>query len=124
LQNSSRPKKARFLATVTRRQFVQQFFAKYFLSPFPSVYNGTVAQFNYFAPTAPTYLLQGASGNLEGKKKSYPPLSEQPEWVAVQEVRVGYGLLTITATTLQWKYYASSNSTSPTVLLDTMTIKI
>ncbi|KAJ1415662.1 Metallo-dependent phosphatase-like protein [Ochromonadaceae sp. CCMP2298] len=86
------------------------------------VYNETVAQFDYSAPTAPTYLLQGASGNREGNKGSYPPLSDQPQWVASQEVRVGYGLLTITATTLQWKYYASSNSTSPAVLLDTMTI--
>jgi 3',5'-cyclic AMP phosphodiesterase CpdA len=90
------------------------------------VYNNTPTAFDYASPAAPVYLLQGASGNREGNKGSYPPADEMPAWSAAALTNVGYGLLTATKSSLDWKFYASSvldgeNPSGP-VLLDQMTI--
>jgi hypothetical protein len=92
---------------------------------YPVYHNAPTAQ-DYTAPAAPVYILQGASGNREGTKGSYPPADEMPAWSAATATTVGYGLMTITEDTLDWKYYASSvldgeNPSGP-VLLDQMTI--
>lgn len=91
------------------------------------VYNGASTSKDYSNPTAPVYILQGASGNREGNKGSYPDDPSQiPEWSAATHTNVGFGLLTVAEKSLDWKFYASSvldgeNATGP-VLLDTMTI--
>jgi acid phosphatase type 7 len=99
------------------------------------VFNNTATAKDYVSPAAPVYILQGASGNREGNKGSYPPEDEMPDWSAAAHTDVGYALMTVTANTLDWKFYASTvlaaDSTNPTgkkivksspVLVDQMTI--
>ena len=90
------------------------------------VYNMTATAKDFNAPTAPVYVLQGASGNREGNKGSYPPADEMPDWSAASHTDVGYGLLTVTQDKLDWQFWKSSvltgDNVSGPVLLDQMTI--
>ena len=90
------------------------------------VYNLTTVSKNYAKTTAPVYILQGASGNREGNKGSYPPPSEMPDWSAAAHGDLGYALMTATATSLDWKFYASTVTIGASphgpVLLDQMTM--
>ena len=72
------------------------------------VYNGTLVTTSYKSPGAPVYLIQGASGNREGNKGQYPPLSELPDWTAATAVDIGYGVMTVTRDTIDWKFLSSS----------------
>lgn len=58
---------------------------------------------------SPAYLMQGASGNREGNKHEYPPLSDLPEWVAAVHNDIGYGVLTQAADgkQLSWSFFNS-----------------
>jgi 3',5'-cyclic AMP phosphodiesterase CpdA len=92
------------------------------------VYNLTATAKDYVNPAAPVYILQGASGNREGNKGSYPSdPAELPDWSAATHTEVGYGLLTISADTLDWQFWKASvlsgEAVSGPVLLDQMTIK-
>eukprot|EP00602_Paraphysomonas_sp_CaronLab_P008380 CAMPEP_0185024288 /NCGR_PEP_ID=MMETSP1103-20130426/7296_1 /TAXON_ID=36769 /ORGANISM="Paraphysomonas bandaiensis, Strain Caron Lab Isolate" /LENGTH=510 /DNA_ID=CAMNT_0027557209 /DNA_START=44 /DNA_END=1576 /DNA_ORIENTATION=- len=89
------------------------------------VYQQSRVSTSYAAPGAPVYVLQGASGNREGNKGSYPPQEELPEWSAATHVDVGLALLTVSADQIQWKYYSSSvtgESPQGPVLLDEFTL--
>jgi len=72
---------------------------------------------------APVYILQGASGNREGNKGSYPdpddPNSDIPEWSAARKVNYGFGLMTVSAHDIKWEFYDSTSME----LLDETTIK-
>ena len=63
---------------------------------------------------APVYLMQGASGNREGNKGEYPPLSDLPDWVASVHNDIGYGILTQSADgkTLSWSFFNSETATA------------
>ena len=74
---------------------------------YPVYHNASTAH-DYTSPIAPAYLLQGGSGNREGNKGSYPPPEELDEWSASQQTAVGYGLMTVTADSIDWKFYAAS----------------
>ena len=52
------------------------------------VYNNTRTADNYESPTAPVYILQGASGNREGNKGGLPDPSTLPDWAAAQHNEV------------------------------------
>jgi 3',5'-cyclic AMP phosphodiesterase CpdA len=70
------------------------------------MYQGKKAQEGEYAPV---YMMQGASGNREGNKGEYPPLSELPDWVAGVDNDIGYGILTQSADgqTLSWSFFNS-----------------
>lgn len=54
----------------------------------------------------PVYVVQGASGNREGNRGSWPdPL---PEWSASHSSEVGYAVMTVTASSLDWTFYDSA----------------
>lgn len=55
------------------------------------------------------YMMQGASGNREGNKGEYPPLSDLPDWVAAAHNDIGFGVLTQSADgkTLSWSFFNS-----------------
>jgi 3',5'-cyclic AMP phosphodiesterase CpdA len=72
---------------------------------FPT-YNGTAVSKSYVSPTAPVYILQGASGNREGNKGSYP--AELPDFSAAHATDVGYGLMTVSSSKIDWKFYSSA----------------
>ena len=82
------------------------------------VYNNTIVSKSYDHPAAPVYIVQGASGNREGNKGSFPPPEELPEWSAAQAVDVGYGLMEISSNQISWKFFSSDSS----LLVDEMTI--
>ena len=90
------------------------------------VYQQNVTSTSYDSPTAPVYILQGASGNREGNKGSYPDPADMPAWSAAAHTNVGYGLLTASEKSLEWKFYQSSvldgDSPSGPVLIDEVTI--
>merc|ERR1719231_852474 len=71
------------------------------------VYNNTKMSESYDQYTGPVYVLQGASGNREGNKGSYP--DEMPVWSAAHSTEVGYGLMKVTHDLLQWHFYNSSD---------------
>lgn len=68
------------------------------------------------------YILQGASGNREGNKGGYPPIEEMPEYSAVTHTEVGFALLTVSPSTLDWTFYEASTADTERKVLDTMTI--
>lgn len=57
--------------------------------------------------TAPVHLLQGASGNREGNKGSYPPPEERKPWSAEALTNVGYALMTVSEHEAEWTFYDS-----------------
>jgi hypothetical protein len=71
---------------------------------------------------APVHFMQGASGNREGNKGSYPPPEQRPEWSASAATEVGYALMIVTPTTLDWTYYAASIEGPTDVVLDHVTL--
>eukprot|EP00128_Syssomonas_multiformis_P001476 Colp12_sorted_trinity150504_noHs@14254 len=90
------------------------------------VYNQVATAHDYTSPAAPVYILQGASGNREGNKGSYPAPEDMPEWSAAAHTDVGYGLLTIAQDKLDWQFWRASvltgDNISGPVLIDQMTI--
>ena len=73
------------------------------------VFDGTVVTTSYTAPGAPVYILQGASGNREGNNGEYPPLSELSEWTAATSVEIGYGIMSVSSTQIDWTFYSSAS---------------
>lgn len=67
--------------------------------------HGAPTQTGYDAPTAPVYVLQGASGNRE--KNELPP-GDEP-WSAAQASNVSFGLLTIRARSLRYEQIDSAS---------------
>lgn len=82
------------------------------------MYQSQATSLNYDAPTAPVYVVQGASGNREGND-GFP--SELPAWSAARASDVGYGILTASATELTFDYYVSSFDGAK--LIDSFTVK-
>lgn len=88
------------------------------------VYQNEPTSTDYVAPSAPVYILQGASGNREGNKGSYPPQEELPSYSANTQTAVGYALLTVGPEQLDWVFYAApdpENGVEKSVL-DSVTI--
>lgn len=65
---------------------------------------------------APIYIVQGASGNREGNKGSFP--DSPPDWSAAHSNEVGYGIMTVENTagddasvrpTMHWSYKRSAD---------------
>lgn len=85
------------------------------------MYQSQATSFDYEAPTAPVYILQGASGNREGND-GFP--TDLPNWSVGHSQEVGYGILSASTTELKFAYYAShfDNEGGP-VLLDEFTMK-
>jgi len=67
-------------------------------------------QRDYVNPSAPTYIVQGASGNRENNKGPY---SNLPEWSAFNDQSIGFGLLTVSRTSMDWKFLASVSEGEP-----------
>ena len=74
------------------------------------VYKNEVTTMSYDSPDAPVYVMQGASGNREGNKGSYPDPSELPDWSASTSVEIGYGVMSISATELSWEFHSSATA--------------
>lgn len=77
------------------------------------MYHEASTSHDYTTPSAPVYFLQGASGNREGNKGSYPPPEEMPEWVAASHTDVGFALMTISSDSLEWVFYAADAVNGP-----------
>jgi hypothetical protein len=85
------------------------------------LYHNEATSFNYDAPTAPVYILQGGSGNREGND-GFP--TNPPSWSAGHARDVGYGLLTVSSKEMSFAYYGSHfDSEGGPVLLDSFTMK-
>jgi acid phosphatase type 7 len=85
------------------------------------LYHNQATSFDYEAPTAPVYILQGGSGNREGND-GFP--DSPPTWSAGHARDVGYGILTVSSTQLDFSYYGSHFDTEGgPVLLDKFTLK-
>jgi 3',5'-cyclic AMP phosphodiesterase CpdA len=85
------------------------------------MYKSEATSLNYDAPTAPVYILQGASGNREGND-GYP--SQLPTWSAGHSSEVGYGVLTASSTELSFEYYVSRfEAEGGPMLVDSFTMK-
>ena len=67
-----------------------------------NIYNNTVD------PLGPVYIIQGASGNREGNKGSFP--ADLPKWSANQQTVVGYGLLTVSDSQMEFSFYDSATN--------------
>ena len=60
------------------------------------------------AGRATTYIVQGASGNREGNKGSYPDdPSLIPEWSAARLTDIGYAIMTVERDSIAWRFYNS-----------------
>jgi predicted phosphodiesterase len=70
---------------------------------------------------APTHFMQGSSGNREGNKGSYPAPEDLPAWSATALTQVGYAVMTVSATELDWAFYEASLN-GPDQLLDHVTL--
>jgi hypothetical protein len=86
------------------------------------VYQDQVTSKDYNSPTAPVYILQGASGNREGNKGGYPPVEEMPDYSAVTHTEVGFALLTVAPSTLDWVFYEATTADTERKELDRITI--
>lgn len=82
------------------------------------VYNNTLITTSYANPGAPVYILQGASGNREGNKGSYPPPDELDPWSAHTSTEVGFGKMTVSSTEIGWEFRLSATGE----ILDEMTL--
>lgn len=81
------------------------------------LYNGSSTQADYAPPrAAPVYVVQGASGNREGNQ-GFPAEDDLPEWSAAHSSSLGFGLLTVSPTALNFTFYAANATTGP-VLTD------
>ena len=69
------------------------------------IYKSSATQFNYTSPSAPVYIMQGASGNREGNDGVS---TSPPDWSAARSSSVGFGLLTVSKDSLSFQYYASN----------------
>ena len=62
---------------------------------------------------APVYILQGASGNREGNRASFP-VENVPEWSLAHSAELGYATLISTAaqggSSLKWSFYRASDN--------------
>jgi len=67
-----------------------------------NIYNNTVD------PLGPVYIIQGASGNREGNKGPFP--ADLPAWSAHNEISVGYGLLTVSNSQMEFSFYDSATN--------------
>jgi len=86
------------------------------------VYHNEATSFDYEAPTAPVYILQGASGNREGNDGF--PTDNVPTWSAGHAKDVGFALLTCSKTEISFQYYASrEESQGGPILLDSFVMK-
>ena len=82
------------------------------------VFNNTLITTSYANPGAPVYILQGASGNREGNKGSYPPPDELDPWSAHTSTEVGFGKMTVSSTEIGWEFRLSATGE----ILDEMTL--
>ena len=58
--------------------------------------------------TAPVYIVQGASGNREGNKGTYP--DEHPDWSLARYTDIGYALMTVEEDSVAWRFYNSETN--------------
>lgn len=69
------------------------------------VYNNTKLE---GVNAGPVYIVQGASGNREGNKGSFPSPENLPAWSAAQHTEVGYAVMIVTPSSLDWTFYDSA----------------
>ena len=75
------------------------------------VYLGKVVEDTKVTDRATVYLLQGSSGNREGNKGQYPDdPSAYEDWSKVRLTDVGYAVMTVSPTTLDWKFFNSETN--------------
>lgn len=74
------------------------------------VYKNEVVSTSYNSPSAPVYVMQGASGNREGNKGSHPDPSGLPDWSAATLTEIGYGVMSISATEISWEFHCSATA--------------
>jgi predicted phosphohydrolase len=74
------------------------------------VYKGASTNANYNSPSAPVHIMQGASGNREGND-GVPSASERAEWSAAYFNEIGFALMSVTQSSIDWKYFAAIGGT-------------
>lgn len=70
------------------------------------LYDDKLVSTSYADPTAPVYLVQGASGNREGNHGF--PSSGLPAWSAAHSSDVGYALYTVSPSSFDWLFFAAN----------------
>jgi 3',5'-cyclic AMP phosphodiesterase CpdA len=78
---------------------------------FPMV-NGSATQFDYDIPTAPVYIVQGSSGDREGNP-GFP--TDLPDWSAAHSSNIGFGLMSMSRTKIDFTYYTANDVDGPQV---------
>lgn len=73
------------------------------------VINSTKMQSDFTSPSAPVYIVQGASGNREGNT-GFP--ADMPEWNANSCADIGYGLMTVDKSEISWSFYTVNSTGS------------
>lgn len=68
------------------------------------VFDWETVQYDYQYPNATVHILQGASGNRENND-GFP--SQVPDWSVSRSSEVGFALMKVTKTQIQWSYWAS-----------------
>jgi len=76
------------------------------------VYDNITTSTSYVNPPNPVYIVQGASGNREGN--SNPP-KNVPDWSAFQSGAIGFGIMQVDVSTMDWSFYASG-AAGPTLV--------
>jgi hypothetical protein len=76
------------------------------------IYQGNVTSTSYDNAPSPVHIVQGASGNREQNKQHWP--SPLPDWSAAHSSSVGYGVLTVQPSSLQWRFQAAG-ATGPVI---------
>ena len=76
--------------------------------------NSTQHHYNCDGGCAPTYIVQGASGNREGNAG----FGDTPEWSAHHNSSVGFGLMAVNRTALTWRFFAAPEEADGATLVD------
>mmetsp|Transcript_40603 Transcript_40603/g.108651 ORF Transcript_40603/g.108651 Transcript_40603/m.108651 type:complete len:111 (+) Transcript_40603:173-505(+) len=76
--------------------------------------NSTQHHYNCDGGCAPTYIVQGASGNREGNDG----FGDTPEWSANHNSSVGFGLMAVNRTALTWRFFAAPEEADGATLVD------
>jgi predicted phosphohydrolase len=72
-----------------------------------SVYDNITTSTSYVNPPNPVYLVQGASGNREGNDG---PPRNAPDWTAAVSGAIGFAIMQVTTSSVDWSFYAASSS--------------
>ena len=70
------------------------------------MYNNTVVSTSYDDPGAATYVVVGTGGNREGNENG-DNFSHPEPWSAANSLDVGFAMMSITNSSLEWNFFSS-----------------